>query len=108
MIELSLARKKLKKYTKIIYATVFIGLIFTLVAESVALNWRIWYYSQDKTFGIYLGAALETFIYAIFVTIAVSSATLIWSDVEEDNKSLIKTTIYEVKDKLKEWSRTVK
>lgn len=77
---------------------------FCLVAESVALNWRTWFYSQDKTFGIYVGAAaLETFIYTVLVAIAVASATLVWSDYEEDKKPLLKTTIEEIQDKFREW-----
>jgi len=80
--------------------------IGTLIAESVALNWRTWFYSHDKTFGIYLGgAALETFIYAVFVAVAIASATLIWSDYEEKRKPLLKTTVDNIKDKFKDWFR---
>ncbi len=82
-------------------AVVVIALISTSIAESVALNWRIWLYSQDKIFGIYFGAALETFIYSIFIAIAISSATLIWSDYEKDGKPLLKTTVEQIQDKFR-------
>lgn len=108
LIEWTLAFKKLKKYTKIISIVVGIGLIGTLLAESVALSWRIWYYPQGKSFGIYFGSALETLIYAIFVAVAVAAATLIWSDYEEEKKSLLKTTVEQIQDKLREWFEIVK
>lgn len=106
LIEWTLGYKKLKEHTKVIFFVTVLGLIATLIGESAALNWRIWLYSQDKIFGIYFGAALETFIYTIFVVIAVSSATLIWSDFEDSGKSPLKTTIEEVQDKFRKWFRT--
>ena len=108
LIEWSLGFKKLKKYTKIIGVVAILGLIGTLIAESVALNWRIWFYSQDKSFGIYFGAALETLIYAVFVAVAVASATLAWSNYEEDGKPLLKTTVEQIQDKFREWFRRTK
>ena len=104
LIEWTLGFRKLKKYTKIIGVIAVIGVSSTLIAESVALSWRTWFYSRGMTFGIYIfGAALETLIYAIFVAVAISSATLAWSDFEEDKKPLIKTTFEEIKAKFKEW-----
>lgn len=103
LIEWTLGFKKLKKYTKIIGVVVILGLIGTLIAESAALNWRTWFYSEGKSFGIYFGAAAETFIYAVFVAVAVASATLIWSDYEEEGKPLLKTTVEQIQDKLREW-----
>ena len=104
LIEWTLGFQKLKKYTKLIGIIVAIWLIGTLIAEPVALNWRTWIYSQDKTFGIYIsGAALETLIYTVFVAIAVASATLAWSNYEEDGKPLIKTTVDEIRSKFREW-----
>lgn len=100
LIEYSLTFKKLKKYKKIIALTAVIGMIGTLIAEPVALNWRIWLYSPDRTFGVYFGAALETFIFTVLVSIAISSATLVWSDYEEKNEPLVKKTFSEVKSKL--------
>ena len=109
LIEWTLGFKKLKKYTKIIGMVVGLGLIGTFLAEPVALNWRTWSYSQDKTFGIYVGgAALETFIYAVLVAVSVASATLVWSDYEEDKKPLLKTTIEQIQDKFREWFKTAK
>lgn len=100
IIEWTLGFRELKKYAKIIGVIVGIGVSFTLIAEPVALSWRAWFYSQDRTFGIYLfGAALETLVYAIFIAIAIASATLAWSDFEEDKKPLIKATIEEIKSK---------
>lgn len=103
LIEWILAFKKLKKYTKIIGVVVILGLIGTLIAESVALDWRTWFYSQGKTFGIYFGAALETFIFTVFIAVAIASSTLVWSDYEEDGKPLLKTTIEQIQDKFREW-----
>lgn len=100
LIELVFAFRKLKRYTKIIAVIVVIGIVGTLIAEPVALNWRIWVYSPEKSFGIYIfGAAIETLIYVVFVSIAIASATLIWSNYEEDKKPLAKTTIDKIKTK---------
>lgn len=108
LIEWTLAFKRLKKYIKIIGIAVILGFIGTVIAESVALNWRTWFYSQGKTFGIYFGATAENLIYIIFVTVAVASATLIWSDYEEDGKPLLKTTAEQIQDKFREWFRRKK
>lgn len=105
LIEWTLGYKKLKEHAKVIYIVIVLGLIATLIGESAALSWRIWLYSQDKIFGIYFGAAFETFIYTIFIVLAVSSATLIWSDFEDAGKPLLKTTIEEVQDKFRKWLR---
>lgn len=104
LIEWTFAFKKLKRYTKIIGVIVVIGIVGTLIAEPVALNWRVWAYSPEKSFGIYIfGAAIETLIYVVFISIAISSATLIWSNYEEDKKPLVKTTIDKIKTKF--WKR---
>ncbi len=108
LIEWTLAFKRLKKYVKIIGVVATLGFIGTAIAESVALNWRTWYYSQGKTFGIYFGAAAENLIYIIFVAVAVASATLIWSDYEQDGKPLLKTTVEQIQDKFRKWLRMKK
>ena len=93
IIELWLS-SRFKRYFKLIIVIAGIGILGTLIAEPVALDWRIWSYSEDKFFGIYvLGAAFETLIYALFVSIAISFATLIWSDYEKNNKLSFKRGI---------------
>lgn len=104
LIEWTINFRKLKKYIKIIGLIIGMSIVFTFMAEPAALNWRAWFYSQDKSFGIYVfGVALETLVYTVFVAVAIASATLFWSDFEEDRKPLIKTTIKEIKSKFKEW-----
>ncbi len=91
LIEYIVCFRRLKKYIKVIGIILITGIIGTLIAESVALSWKIWVYSQNKTFGIYVfGAALETLIFTIFVGIAIASATLVWSDYEEQKSLSLK------------------
>lgn len=49
------------------------------------------------------GAVLIEWVLALLVSIAVASATLIWSDYEEDRRPLIKTTVDQIMDKFREW-----
>lgn len=101
LIEWVLGHHKLKKYMKLIGVGIFLGIIYTLITEPIALKWRTWVYSPEKIFNIYIfGAALETIIFTVFVGIAIASATLAWSDFEEDGKPLIKTTFEEIKKKI--------
>ena len=101
LIEWLLSFKRLKKYAKVIAIITGLGIAFALITEPVALKWRIWFYSQNKVLGIYvLGMPLESLAYVALVAVAIASATLVWSDFEENKKPLIKTTIRKIKSKV--------
>ena len=98
LIEWSLGFRTLKRYWKLIGIIVIIGLIGTAIAERIALKSESWVYNPQKMFNTFIfGAAFETYIFAIFVAIAIASATLVWSEYEEKNRPLIKTTFRKIK-----------
>ena len=102
LIEWSLGFEKLKKYWKLIGVVIIISLLATFIAEPVALRWENWIYNTEQTFNIFIfGAALETYFFAGFVSIAIASATLGWSNYEEEKRPLIKSTLQEISKKLK-------
>ncbi|MBI2547488.1 MAG: hypothetical protein HYW23_03515 [Candidatus Aenigmarchaeota archaeon] len=97
LIEWKLFPAILKKYAKIIGIVLIVGIISTLIGEPIALQLGIWSYSSEKTFGIYVfGAELETLIYAMFVFVAIASATIIGSQYEDARK----LTVREFKSKI--------
>jgi len=103
-IEWVLGYRRLKKYTRLIGVVVLIGLASTVITESIAIQWRAWLYNPERSFNVYIGgAALETYIFAIFVAIAISSATLAWSRYEEQGLPLVETTFIKLIEKFAEW-----
>lgn len=102
VIEWTFSFRRLKRYVKVISAVVVIGIIFALVGEPVALRLRVWAYNPEHTFDTFLlGSAIESVIYAILVSVAVASATLVWSDWEDSRLPLIKTTFSKSYNKLR-------
>lgn len=104
LIEWSLACKDLKKFGKVIIGVSVFAIAATLIAEPIALRWECWRYNAQRIFNMFFGgAALETYLFAILVTLAVASATLIWSGWEDENLPLVKTTFNKLKKKLKKF-----
>lgn len=103
LIEWTYNFRRLKRYTKVISAVVVIGIVFALVGERVALSLHAWAYNPELTFNTFLfGAAVETVLYAILASIAIASATLVWSDCEESRLPLIRTTFSKFYDTLRD------
>ena len=60
---------------------------FTIVGELAAANWKAWLFEPDQNLGIFIfGTTIESLIYGILITIAISSATLLLSRYEEKKK----------------------
>jgi lycopene cyclase domain-containing protein len=93
LLEWTFGFRTLKRYVKVISAVAITVAIFALIGDPVALRLRAWAYNPERTFGTFLnGSAFETVIYAIPVSVAVASATLVWSDWEDNGLPLITTT----------------
>ena len=89
-----LAFRHLRKYWKLLSVVVLIDLCIFLILEPTALRWRAWTLNPRLTLHVFLlGAALESYIYTILVSIAIASATLLWSEYEEAGLSLVKTSL---------------
>jgi hypothetical protein len=94
LIEWLVAYEQLKKYWKLIGLVVVMDLLILIVLEPTALQWRAWTLSPQLTLNVFfLGAAAETYIYTVLVSIAIASATLLWSDYEEAGLSLTKASL---------------
>jgi len=101
-IEWTIGYGKLKKYIRLISGATFILWLGGLIGDNVALKWGCWVYNPERFLGIYIfGIPLETHFFALFVSIAITTATLAWSDFEEQGRPLIKGTFDEVVEKLK-------
>lgn len=101
-IEWFVGYRKLKKYLKLIGVVVLICLLGGVVADNVAIDWRIWVYHPERFSAVYiLGIPLETYLFIFFVAIAVSTAALTWSDFEDQGRPLVKGTFDEVAEKVK-------
>jgi hypothetical protein len=103
LIEWLLAAKKLKRYSSAFTKMILLGIIFALVGESTAIIWKVYYFSPDKTFDIYIyQTALETFLYITLVVIAVASATFMWAEKEEAGIPLVRSTWKSILDKFRQ------
>lgn len=89
----------LKKYIKQIFIVIGISLLLA-PTEKVALDIKAWAYNPSHTFNIkLLGAELETYIYVIFIAIAVSSAVIAWTRYEDKGKNILRQTLKDIKAK---------
>ena len=84
------------KYWRII---LFVMLGFTLCTspgERFALLWRTWEYNPAKSFHVtFLGAEVETYVFAALVGLVVSLATLAFAR-REDRKRFLNTTLQKI------------
>lgn len=86
----------LKKYLSVILLTIIFGLLLT-PSESIALEFKIWTYSSINTLDLkFLGTAVETYVFTIFVSLAVSSAVIVWTHYEDLNKNILKQSLIDV------------
>lgn len=86
----------LKKYLPTIFLTTLLGLLLT-PAESVALKFKAWAFSTTNTLNFrFLGAEIESYIFAIFTVIATASAVIAWTHYEDENKNILKQSLIDV------------
>ncbi len=72
---------------KVIFLVILINVIGTGIGECLALLWQAWAYTPEKTFHYTLfGAELETYFFAIFVTLVVVIATIVHARLEDKNR----------------------
>lgn len=79
-----LKRRELTEHGKVLGCVALLGVIGTLLAEPVALRWRCWAYNPRRTLDVFVGgAAAETLVFAILVSVAIAGPALIWGRSEE-------------------------
>lgn len=88
---------RLKKAKKTIGLVVLIFLAFTPVGEFFALRMKIWQYNPLTTFyTTFIGAELETYVFALFTGLAISSAVIAWTNYEDEKKNIIIQSLIDV------------
>lgn len=86
----------LKKYLKPLVITVIFYLFFP-ITEAVALKWENWDYSTTNTLHTrILGAEIETYVFTIFVAVAVASAVIAWTFYEDKGKPIMLEALKDV------------
>jgi lycopene cyclase domain-containing protein len=101
LIEYMAAGRTLWRFRRVVWCMGIIAIVATSAGESVALAWRLWEYHPERTFQIYfLGAALETYLFAFLVSVAIASATLYWTYCEDRGRSIINSTYSNVAERL--------
>lgn len=86
----------LKKYLSTIFLTTLLGLLLT-PAESVALSFKAWAFSSTNTLNSkFLGAEIESYIFAVFTSLAVSSAVIAWTHYEDNGKNILKQSLIDI------------
>jgi len=64
-----------------------IGIIYQMLTDPIAVLWHVWFFSKDKTIGLWLfNFPVEETFFIILVTIAISSATLTFIHYQEKGK----------------------
>lgn len=96
MLEWIFGFNLLKKYLRIILTTIGLVLLST-PTEAIALYLKAWAYTPTHTFNLkLLGAELETYIFVIFIAIAISSATIAWTRYEDLKKNILKQSLIDI------------
>lgn len=75
------------KNLKVVGITVVSGIIFQLVADPFAENWRAWFFTKEKILGIWLvNFPIENTIFFLLVPLAICSACLTFIHYQETGK----------------------
>jgi len=99
-IEYSLAhtRNALWKFRWLVVTIAAICTVLGVAAEAVALKWGAWDYSPEKTLNILIaGVPIETYLFSVLVSIAVSSATLYWVSCEDRGVPILQHSVRRIK-----------
>ncbi len=85
--------KLLIKYKKIILFSALIAVFFVTFTETIGFNWGLWSYSSEKILGIFIFKIPfeHIFLYSFFLSIALVSMFLIFSEYESQDRPIIKT-----------------
>lgn len=68
----------LKRYKKTLWFCVFCALAFSVPWDFWAIKTKIWVFPQDTNLGIWFGGLpLEEYLFIIFVTLEISTLTLV-------------------------------
>jgi lycopene cyclase domain-containing protein len=98
IIEFALAYDRLKRHIRIIGLMILLVLIYTPITETVAFHNHVWAYSPNKTFHYhFLGAEIESYLFTVLTTVAVTCAVLIWLEYEDNKQPIIKQTLGNLK-----------
>ncbi len=98
-IEYSLSRRTLWKFSRTVIAVATICTILGVFGEAVALKWGAWAYSPRKTLNVsVVGVPLETYLFSVLVSIAVSSATLYWANCEDRGIQILQHSLRRLKE----------
>lgn len=87
----------LKHFFKKIAGVVICFLMISPVIEFFALFWNAWGYNREKNLQlIILKSPIETVIFAIFISTAISFAVYAWTFYEDNKKPIFRTSLYDV------------
>lgn len=79
--------KFLRKNGRIVLITVFIGIIYQIIADPFAESWSAWFFTKEKILNIWiLNCPIENLIFMILISIAISSAVLTFIYYQETGK----------------------
>jgi len=94
-------------YMKMIRKLTLIFLVLTPFLDGIALSTNAWQYAPDKSLGIVIfGGFFETLVVTFFITIAVSSMTIVLSHYVDKGESILPAGINDaVKGKHAIWMR---
>ena len=91
----------LRRFWKAIALTTAFGFILGPIGEAVALRWGAWAYNPAQILDVLVeGVPVETFLFSLLVSIAVSSAAIYWAHCEDRGYSIVWHTFEKVKRKL--------
>ena len=83
----------LKKNLKVFYIMILLSLIYA-ITDAIAIYWKAWFFTDEKILGIWIiNIPIEDVIFAVLVTIAITSAVLTfihYKDVGKFSKMLQK------------------
>lgn len=93
---------RIMRHRLILFIVIVLGVVGTAVSEPVGLRWNAWVYSKYNTLNLTIfGAPIESYVFALFVGLAIASATLVWSDYEESGLPVLRTTMLKWKKRFK-------
>lgn len=82
----------IRRYRKLVIYAVLFGTVGYAVAEQLGTFWHAWGYDRGKTLGIQIGSSvLETYVFAVLVSVIIALVTAICAEAEEKKKPF-KTT----------------
>jgi lycopene cyclase domain-containing protein len=99
--QLFLNTDRLVKYTRLLGVIVALGLVATSIGERIAIAWEAWLYSPEFTLDRqFLGAPVESYLFSIFISLAVAFATLVWTEYEDGGSSVVEATVRRWKNRV--------